>query len=201
MFTSYGIDLPETSASAIFLDAPLLAGPYLDSVLERKRLELRRLSQRLEHMPSRDCLYLLYATYYSSTHYAYLFRITPCTDSPELPLYDGVLRESLVTNQYIDLDDHKWSQALLSVRWSRLDIRRVVSLAPSAYMTSAASTAELTSSLPRLDSAKSLTVECMATAMSACIMLTSCPPTSSTAVIYCYQGLLSPYQAGAACAQ
>jgi hypothetical protein len=43
MFTSYGINLPETSASAIFLDELLLAGPHLDSVLERKRLELRRL--------------------------------------------------------------------------------------------------------------------------------------------------------------
>jgi hypothetical protein len=52
------------------------------------------------------------------------------------------IRESLVTTQYIDLDDHRWSQALLPVRWSgRLGIRRVVSLAPSAYMASAASTA------------------------------------------------------------
>jgi hypothetical protein len=46
--------------------------------------------------------------------------------------YDGVLRESLVANQYIDLDDHRWSQALLPVRWRGLGIRRVVSLAPSA---------------------------------------------------------------------
>jgi hypothetical protein len=61
--------------------------------------------------------------------------------------YDGMLRESLVANQYIDLDDHRWSQALLPVRWSGLDICRVVSLEPSAYMASAASTAELTSSL------------------------------------------------------
>jgi hypothetical protein len=59
----YGINLPKTCASATFLDAPLLAGPQLDSVLERKRLELRRLSQRLELKPSHDCLYLLYATY------------------------------------------------------------------------------------------------------------------------------------------
>ena len=58
-------------------------------------------------------------------------------------IYDGVLRESLVTNQYIDLDDHRWSRALLPVRWSGLGIGRVVS---SAYMASAASTAELMSS-------------------------------------------------------
>ena len=58
-----------------------------------------------------------------------------------------MLRESLIPNQYIDLDVHRWSQVLLPVRWSGLGIRRVVSLAPSAYMASAASTAELTSSL------------------------------------------------------
>jgi hypothetical protein len=57
MFTSYGINLPETSAlEVIFLGAPLLAGPHLDLVLERKRLELWRLSQRLELMPSHGCL-------------------------------------------------------------------------------------------------------------------------------------------------
>jgi hypothetical protein len=62
-------------------------------------------------------------------------------------LYDGMLRESLVTNQYIDLDDHRCSQALLPVRWSGLSIRIIVSLAPSAYIPSAESTAEPTSSL------------------------------------------------------
>jgi hypothetical protein len=45
MFTSYSINLPQTSALAIFLDALLLAGPYLDLVLERKHLELWQLSQ------------------------------------------------------------------------------------------------------------------------------------------------------------
>jgi hypothetical protein len=49
MFKSYGINRPENSASeVIFLVAPLLAGPHLDSVLERKSLEPRQLSQRLE---------------------------------------------------------------------------------------------------------------------------------------------------------
>jgi hypothetical protein len=92
------------------------------------------------------CIYYMQRTH-SSTHYAYLFRTAPCTDSPKLPLCDGVLRESLVTNQNFDLDDHRWSQALLPLRWSGLGLRRVVSLAPSAYMASAANTAELMSSL------------------------------------------------------
>jgi hypothetical protein len=124
---------------------------------------------------------------HSSTHYAYVFRTVPCTDSPELPLYDGVLRESLLTNQYIDLDDHRWSRALLPVRWSGLGIRRVVSLAPSAYMASARALQSSCRLFSRLDFAKSLTVECVATTMSAWIMMTSCPSTSSTA-IYLFPG-------------
>jgi hypothetical protein len=104
------------------------------------------------HSDWNSCRPVTVCTYYtqctrSSMHYAYLFRTASCTDSPELLLYDGVLRESLVTNQYTDFDDHRWSQALLPVRWSGLGIPRAVSLALSAYMASAASTAELTSSL------------------------------------------------------
>jgi hypothetical protein len=153
-----------------------------------------------------SCRPVTVCTYYtqrtrSSTHYAYLFRTAPCTDSPELLLYDGVLRESLIPNQYIDLDDHRWSQALLPVRWSGLGIRRVISLAPSAYMASAASTAELTSSLlptqlrevvdggvhgnrhVGLDHADFLSVNIV----DSCYIL--------------FPGSLSLYQAGAACAQ
>ena len=81
-------------------------------------------------------------------------------------VYDGALRESLVTTLNIDLDDDRWNQALLPVRWGGLGIRSVVSLAPSAYMASAASTAELTSSLlpTRL---RDVVDSGMATAMSA----------------------------------
>jgi hypothetical protein len=79
------------------------------------------------HSDWNSCCPMTVCTYYtqhthSNTHYAYLFRTAPCTNSPELPLYDGVLRESLIPNQYIDLDDHRWSQALLPVRWSGLGI-------------------------------------------------------------------------------
>jgi hypothetical protein len=47
----------------------------------------------------------------------------------------------------IDLDDDRCSDAMLPVRWGGLGIRSVVSLAPSIYMASAASTAELMLSL------------------------------------------------------
>jgi len=147
LFASHGIHLPETNpAAAILLGAPLLAGLNLDGVLEIKRQELQRLSKRLELMPSHDSLYLL-RNVLTAPRLMYLLRTAPCTGSPALPAFDAVLRESLSTTLNIDLDDDRWTQASLPVRWGGLGIRSVVSLAPSAYLASAASTVELTSSL------------------------------------------------------
>jgi len=67
--------------------------------------------------------------------------------SPELPKFDAVLRESLSTTLNIDLSANRWIQASLPVRWGGLGVRSFVSLAPSAYLASAASTGELTTSL------------------------------------------------------
>jgi hypothetical protein len=174
MFTSYGINLLETSASeVILLGIPLLASPHLDSVLERKHLELWRLSHRLERMSSHNCLYLL-CNIVIALCMMYLLRTVPCTNSPKLSLYDGILFESLVTNLNIDFDDDRWNQTLLPVRWGGLDIHSVVSLAPSAYMASAASTAELMLSL--LPTQLHNVVDSgVATTMSAWIMWASCP--------------------------
>ena len=77
----------------------------------------------------------------------YLLRTAPCTGSAELRKFDIVLREALSTTLNIDIDDDRWIQASLPVRWGGLGIRSVVSLAPSAYLASAASTKELTASL------------------------------------------------------
>ena len=45
------------------------------------------------------------------------------------------------------MDDEKWRQASLPVRWGGLGVRSVVMLAPSAYLASAANTTDLTSVL------------------------------------------------------
>jgi hypothetical protein len=47
----------------------------------------------------------------------YLPKTLPCTDSLELPLYDGILIGSFVTTPNIDLDDDMWGHALLPERW------------------------------------------------------------------------------------
>ena len=59
-------------------------------------------------------------------------------------MYDEVLRNSLSATLNVDLDDERWRQASLPVRWGGLGIRGITFLAPSAYLASAASAMELT---------------------------------------------------------
>ena len=147
LFEAHGVLLPEISSSAvILLGAPLSAGQHLDAVLEGKREDLLRLSRRLKLMPSHDSLYLL-RNVFTSPRLMYLLRTAPCTDSPVLPSFDATIRESLSATLNVELSDVRWAQASLPVRWGGLGVRSVVLLAPSAYLASAASTAELTSSL------------------------------------------------------
>jgi hypothetical protein len=64
-----------------------------------------------------------------------------------LPLYDAVIRDSLSVSLNVELDENRWRQASLPVRWGGLGVRGVVLLAPSAYLASAASTSEFKSAL------------------------------------------------------
>jgi hypothetical protein len=77
----------------------------------------------------------------------YLLRTTCCTESPVLPLLDATIRDSLSATLNVELSDDRWRQASLPVRWGGLGVRSVVSLAPSAYLASAACTKDLTTSL------------------------------------------------------
>jgi len=180
LFTSQNVVLPETSSSSvILLGAPMTAGQHLDSVLEGKKDELRLLTRRLEFMPSHDSLFLL-RNVLAAPRLMYLLRTAPCTDSPELPLFDAVLRDSLSTTLNVDIDDRRWAQASLPVRWGGLGVRGIVLLAPSAYLASAANTMELTSALlpARLRNIEDSGIE---SAMSAWTRLATSPtaPTST----------------------
>ena len=115
-------------------------------MLAAKKEELQRLTNRLELMPSHDSLFLL-RNVLAAPRLVYLLRTAPCWDSPELPMYDAVLRDSLSAILNIDIDDNRWTQASLPVRWGGLGVRGITLLAPSAYLASAASTMELTSTL------------------------------------------------------
>jgi len=110
-------------------------------------------------MTAHDSLFLL-RNFLTAPWLMHLLRSTLCIVSPVLPLYDAVLRESMSAMLNIVLDDIRWSQASLAIRWGGLGVRGVVLLAPSAYLASAASTTELTS-IFLLDSELSRTVELM----------------------------------------
>jgi hypothetical protein len=97
-------------------------------------------------MPAHDSLFLL-SHILATPRLMYLLRTAPCTQSPVLPLYDAVLRESLSVTLSVDLDDDRWRQASLPVRWGGLGVRGVFLLAPSTFLASATSTMEHTLSV------------------------------------------------------
>ncbi len=147
LFDANDVSLPESdSSNIILLGAPLSSGQNLDKVLEGKMQDLKRLSKRLECMPAHDSLYLL-RNVFTTPRLMYLLRTTCCIDSPVLPLFDATIRDSLSATLNVELSDDRWRQASLPVRWGGLGVRSVVSLAPSAYLASAACTSELKSSL------------------------------------------------------
>jgi hypothetical protein len=109
------------------------------------------LASRLPFLPAHDSLYLL-RNVLTAPRLVYLLRTAPCTGSAVLQQYDALLRQTVTTTLNVDLSDRAWSQATLPVRWGGIGIRDVVSLAPSAYLASAASTMDLVTRLlpPRL---------------------------------------------------
>src|SRR6218665_2552699 len=68
----------------------------------------------------------------------------PCLGHPSLMKYDDLLRQGL---QSIVMSKHQWLQATLPINEGGLGIRRVASLASSAYLASAAATLGLLTSI------------------------------------------------------
>ena len=94
-------------------------------------------------MPSYDSLFFLRFVI-AMPRLLYTLRTAPCSGNPELCLYDNLIRETISTTLNIDLNENRWNQASLPVRWGGLGIRSAVMLAPSAYLASAAGTLDLT---------------------------------------------------------
>jgi len=134
LFAANNVTLPDISQSSIvLLGAPLSVGPHLDSILVERREERLLLSKRLQLIPAHDSMFLL-RNVLTAPRLMHLLQSKLCIDSPVLPLYDAVLRESLSATLNIDLDDIRWSQASLPIKWGGLGVRGVVLLAPSAYL-------------------------------------------------------------------
>jgi len=125
--------MQEVSRDDVLLLGSLLSyGRGMDKILEGKRSELEILSKRLPLMPRHDYLFLL-SNVIAMPRLLYILRTTPCFDSPELLLYDDLLRNSLAQLINVDVSRSAWMQALFPVRFGGLGIRSAVLLAPSAF--------------------------------------------------------------------
>jgi hypothetical protein len=131
-----------TPDRAILLGAPLGSGRAMEEMLAARCEDLARAISRLETIQSHDALVLLKNSL-SAPRLLFTLRAAPCTDHPLLVKYDDLLRKATSGLCNIDLSDDQWLQASLPVRRGGLGIRRVSSLAPSAFLASAAGTREL----------------------------------------------------------
>ena len=77
----------------------------------------------------------------------YLMRTADCSDNPLLATFDNILRSGLSRILNVNLSDTHLLQASLPVRHGGLGIRSGQMLAPSAFLSSAASTHDLQQSI------------------------------------------------------
>ena len=100
---------------------------------------LQRAVERLSSIASQDALILLRASF-SAPKVLHLLRCLPSVSHPSLQRSDALLKQAMqrITNSV--LSDLQWIQASLPVRDGGLGVRRVSSLAPPAFLASAAST-------------------------------------------------------------
>lgn len=124
---------------AELLGAPLSTGSAMDTALSCRCDDLARASSRLSSIAAHDALVLLKASF-SSPKLLHTMRASPCSGHAALEKFDELLRECVCTITNTDLTDVQWIQASLPVRNGGLGVRRVSSLAPSAFLASAAGT-------------------------------------------------------------
>ena len=131
-----------TLPNATLLGAPLFKGKALDDAWDSCCSSLSLAIDRLSTVSAHDALILLRASF-SSPKVTYLMRCAPCVDHPSLAVFDNLLKSGISRITNLDLSDAQWLQASLPVRDGGLGVRRVSSLATSAFLASAASTLHL----------------------------------------------------------
>ena len=115
----------------------------ISTLIEGKILVLKRMGERLKHLPSHDALLLLRHSL-AIPKLLYSLRSAPCFLSPCLKTYDVELRRIMGSITNISLDaGSSWIQASLPVREGCLGIQSAVQLAPSAFLVSAAGSSDL----------------------------------------------------------
>ena len=134
--------------SACLLGSPLGDVSSIDICLDDKIQALSIMGARFTHLSAHDALILLCHSF-AIPKLRYLLRTAPCFLSNRLEEYDSILRSitSSVTNTPLAQDEAAWIQASLPVKMGGLGVRRASQVAPSAYLSSSASTADLVSAI------------------------------------------------------
>ena len=160
-----GVQLVPPSRAQL-LGSPIGDDSCVSAVLAEKVETLRRLGERLKLLSAHDALILL-RNCFALPKLLHTLRTAPCFSSATLATYDDCLCEipGLVTNTLLERDSLAWMQAALPVKLGGLGIRSAVSVAPSAFLASTHSTAELVDAIlpprirfhpaPHLDEAQS----------------------------------------------
>ena len=123
---------------ANLLGAPLLEGPAMDGALTTRCDDLRRATDRLCRISAHDALIILRSSL-SAPKILHTLRSAPCWNNPALDIFDSLLKSALCKITNNTLSEQSWIQASLPIRDGGLGIRSVVSLAPSTFLASAAS--------------------------------------------------------------
>lgn len=144
------LDLPDCLSNfartemvnATLLGAPLFVGKALDDTWANQCDVLSHALARLSLVCSHDALLLLRACF-SSPKVLHLLRCSPSFDHASLISFDNLLKVGLCNILNCNLSETQWLQASLPVKDGGLGIRSVAALAPSAFLASAAGTANL----------------------------------------------------------
>src|SRR6218665_3199559 len=102
----------------------------------------RRALDIMRGLPTQNALILLRSSF-GASRLSYLLRCSPCFEHPDLVRLDGLQRAGLDSIINCSLSEIQWLQATLPLKDGGLAVRRVVSLASSAYFASPSSTLPL----------------------------------------------------------
>ena len=146
------------------LGSPLLQWLAMDDSFSSRCADLERAVDRLQHVSAHDALLLL-KNCLTAPKLQHTLRSSCCQGHELLAKFDNLQRSALCHICNVFLSDDQWIQASLPFRNGGLGIRRVSSLAPSAFLASAAGTRPLQDQiLRRTDSAADVAFDrCLST--------------------------------------
>ena len=150
----------------------------MDAALAKRCTEFNTAISRLSLLSAHDALILFRASFSAPKM---MLRCSPCTEHPLLEEIDNILRKGVCAIANLALTDVQWLQASLPVKEGGLGVRRVTSLAPSAFLASATGTETLQQQLLlRSTQAGSMTQLLPPSGMYGCLLYTSPSPRDRT---------------------